>query len=98
MLTPLRTIVLAVILGHSMPANADIYQLVGPDTQESIAYAIVDANGHEVARGRTDPFGRFEVNSAPGTYQLRTQWGRDDLPPIDLIVDGNKNLKIIKIK
>jgi hypothetical protein len=97
MLRPIRIIVVAVILGHSMPANADIYQLVGPDNQESVAYVIVDASGREVARGRTDPFGRFEVNSAPGTYQLRAQWGRVNLPSIDLVVDGNKSLKPIKI-
>lgn len=94
----LRTIVVAVVLGHSLPANADIYQLVGADTHESVAYEIFDNSGKSVARGRTDPFGRFEVNSAPGTYKLRAQWGRVDLPPLDLIVDGNRSLKLIKIK
>jgi len=94
----LRAIVVAVVLGLSTPADADIYQLVGPDTHESVAYEIVDTSGRPVARGRTDPFGRFEVNSAPGTYKLRTQWGRVDLPPIDLIIDGNQGLKVIKIK
>jgi hypothetical protein len=98
MLKPICTIAMAVMLGHSMPAHADIYQLVGPDTQDSVAYEVVDASGQEVARGRTDPFGRFEVNSAPGTYHLRAQWGRVTLPPIDIIVDGNKSLKLIRIK
>jgi hypothetical protein len=100
MLRPIRTIVVAVMLGHSIPANADIYQLVGSsaDTLESVAYEVVDASGQRVAQGRTDSFGRFEVNSAPGTYQLRAQWGRVTLPPIDLVVDGNKSLKLIKIK
>jgi hypothetical protein len=100
MLRPIRTIVVAVILGHSMPANADIYQLVGTsaDTLESVAYEVVDASGRRVAQGRTDSFGRFEVNGAPGTYQLRAQWGRDTLPPIDLVIDGNRSLKRIQIR
>src|ERR1700754_4080609 len=98
MLRPVRTIVVAVVLGHSVPANADIYQLVGTDTRDSIAYEVVDSNGRSVARGRTDAFGRFEVNGAPGTYKLRAQWGRVNLSPVDLVIDGNRSLKSIKIK
>jgi hypothetical protein len=100
MLRPIRTIVVAVILGYSMPANADIYQLVGTggDNLESVAYEVVDANGQRVAQGRTDSLGRFEVNSTSGTYQLRAQWGRVTLPPTDLVVDGNRSLKRIQVR
>lgn len=98
MLRLIRTLVVAAALGHALPANADVYQLVGTDTRDSIAYEVVDANGRSVAQGRTDAFGRFELNGASGTYKLKAQWGRAALPPVDLVIDGNRNLKMIKIK
>jgi hypothetical protein len=99
MLRPIRTIIVALILGHSVPANADIYQLVitGGDNVEEVAYEVSDASGRRVAQGRTDYLGRFEVNSTPGTYQLIVQWGRASLSAVDLVVDGQRNLKRIQI-
>jgi hypothetical protein len=100
MLKAIRTIIVAVMLGHAVPANADIYQLVrvGGDNIEEVAYQVLDASGNKVAVGRTDYLGRFEVKSAPGTYHLIAQWGRTKLPPIDIVVDGGRNLKLIQIK
>lgn len=99
MLRQIRTIIVAVILAHSMPANADVYQLVDQDgvNLEDVAYVVLAASGQQVAGGRADGLGRFELNGAPGTYHLIAQWGRVKLPPIDLVVDGGKTLKRIPI-
>ena len=101
MLKPIRTIVVAVMLGHAMPANADIYQLVGVqgETLEFVAYEVLDASGARVTQGRTDALGRFEVDrTPPGTYKLVAQWGRVPLPPRDLVVDGGTDLKRIQVQ
>ena len=99
MLRQIRTIVVAVILGHSVPANADVYQLVDENgvNPEDVAYTVFANSGQQVAGGRADGLGRFEVNAPPGTYQLIVQWGRAKLSPINLVVDGGKTLKRIPI-
>jgi hypothetical protein len=101
MLKSIRTIVVAVMLGHAMPANADIYQLVGVrgETLELVAYEVFDASGTLVTQGRTDALGRFEVDRVkPGTYRLVAQWGRVALPSKDLVVDGGTGLKRIQVQ
>jgi len=100
MLRPIRTIVVAAMLGHSMPAYADIYQLVstGGDNLQFVAYEVLDANGERVAQGRTDSLGRFVVNQKPGTYKLVAQWGRVALPAREFVIDGGETLKRIQVQ
>ncbi len=76
-------------------AFADYYQFFVGSTPYYIPNAKVSFNGQTI--GYTDAYGRIKIDLAPGKHQVQIEF-KDGLRTVQLQIDGEQNLKKVKVQ